>query len=63
MNAEAESPVLWPPDGKSYLIGKVPDAGKDWGQEDKRVTEDEMAEWHHWLIGYGFEQTSEDSEG
>ena len=63
MNAEAESPVLWPPDGKSYHIGKVPDAGKDWGQENKGVTEDEMAEWHHQLIGYEFEQTSEDSEG
>ena len=53
--AEAETPVLWPPDGKSWLIWKDPDAGRDWGQEEKGTTEDEMAGWHHWLDGHGFE--------
>ena len=53
-NVEAETPVLWPPDAKSWLIGKDPDAGKDWGQEEKGTTEDEMAGWHHWLYGHGF---------
>ena len=55
-DAEAEAPILWPPDVKSQFIGKVPDAGKDWGQEDKRVTEDEMVGWHHRLNGHEFEQ-------
>ena len=50
-DAEAEAPILWPPDGKSWLIGKDPDAGKDWGQEEKGATEDEMVGWHHWLSG------------
>ena len=50
-DVEAETPILWPPDAKSWLIGKDPDAGKDWGQEEKRATEDEMAGWHHWLNG------------
>ena len=45
----------WPSDVKSQLIGKDPDAGKDWGQEEKGVTEDEMAGWHHWLNGHEFE--------
>ena len=54
-DAEAEAPVLWPPDAKSWLIGKDPDAGKDWRQE-KGMTEDEMVEWHHWLDGHEFEQ-------
>ena len=49
--AEAETPVLWPPRWKSWLIGKVSDAGRDWGQEEKGMTEDEMAGWHHWLDG------------
>ena len=49
-----EAPVLWPPDEKSQLIGKDPDAGKVWGQK-KRVTEDEMVRWHHWLNGHEFE--------
>ena len=49
---EAESPVLWPPDVKNWLIGKVPDAGKDWGQEEKWMTEDEAVGWHHRLNGY-----------
>ena len=48
---------------KSWLIGKDPSAGKDWGQEEKRVTEDEMVWWHHWLNGHVFEQTPGDSEG
>ena len=46
-DAEAETPILWPPHAKSQLIGKVPDAGRDWGQEDKGMTEDETAGWHH----------------
>ena len=50
-DAEAETPILWPPDAKSSLIGKDPDAGRDWGQEEKGMTEDEMAGW---LDGHGF---------
>ena len=50
-DAEAETPILWPCDTKSWLTGKDPDAGKDWGQEEKGMTEDEMAGWHHWLNG------------
>ena len=50
-DAKAETPVLWPPHAKSWLIGKDSDAGRDWGQEEKGTTEDEMAEWHHWLNG------------
>ena len=50
-DAKAETPVLWPPHGKSWLIGKDSDAGRDWGQEKKGTTEDEMAGWHHWLNG------------
>ena len=53
-DVEAETPVLWPPDAKSWLIGKDPDAGKDWGQEEKGMTEDEMVRWHDWLNGNGF---------
>ena len=56
-DVEAETPVLWPPDAKSWLILKGPDAGKDWGQEEKGTTEDEMAEWHHRLNGREFEWT------
>ena len=52
---EAETPILWPPDVKSWLIGKDPDAGKDWGQEEKGTIEDEMAGWHHRLDGHEFE--------
>jgi len=48
-DAEAEAPVIWPPDGKSWLNGKDPDAGKDWGQEEKGTTEDEIVSWHHRL--------------
>ena len=63
MVAEAEAPIFWPPDGKSWLTGKDPDAGKDWGQEEKGMTEYEMAGGHHWLNGHEFEETSGDSEG
>ena len=54
--AEAEAPILWRPDVKNSLIGKDPDAGKDWRQEEKGRTEDEMVGWHHWLNGYEFKQ-------
>ena len=53
-DVEAETPILWPPDVKSWLIWKDPDAGKDWGQEEKGTTEDEMVGWHHQLDGHGF---------
>ena len=53
-DAEAESSVLWPPDAKSWLIWKDPDAGKDWGKEQKGMMEDEMVGWHHWHDGRGF---------
>ena len=62
-NAEAEAPIPWPLDAKSWLIGKDPEAGKDWGQEAKRVTEDEMVGWHYQLNGHEFEQTPSNSEG
>ena len=51
---EAETPIVWPPDAKSWLIRKDPDAGKDWRQEEKGTTEDEMVGWHHWLNGHVF---------
>ena len=54
-DAEAETPILWPPDVKSWLIGKDPDAGKDWRQVEKGMTEDEMVGWHHWVEGHEFE--------
>ena len=53
-DAEAETPMLWPPHVKSSLIGENPDAGRDWGQEEKGTTEDEMAGWHHRLNGREF---------
>ena len=53
-DTEAEIPVLWPSDAKNWFIGKDPDAGKDWKQEEKGTTEDEMVGWHHWLNGHGF---------
>ena len=56
-DAEAETPILWPPHVKSWLIGKDPDAGRDWGQEEKGTPEDEMAGWHHQLDGHEFEST------
>ena len=62
-NDGAKTPILWPPDAKSQLIGKDPDAGRDWGQEEKGVTEDEMIGWHHQLSGLEFEQTPGGSEG
>ena len=52
---DAEAPILWPPDVKNWLIWKDPDAGKDWRQEEKGMTEDEMVEWYHWLNGHEFE--------
>ena len=55
-DAEAETPILWPPDVKNWLTGKDPDAGKGWQQEEKGTTEDEMVGWHHQLDGYEFEQ-------
>ena len=61
-NAEVEASVLWPPDVKSGLIGKDPDAGKDWGQKDKGMAEDEMVRQHHRLNAHEFEQTPEDME-
>ena len=62
-DAEAETPVLWPPDAKNWLIGKDPDSGKDWGQEEKGTTEDEMIGWHHWLDEREFEWTPGDGDG
>ena len=62
-DAEAETPVLWPPHAKSWLIGKDPDAGRDWGQEEKGMTEDEMAGWHHRLDGPEFEWTLRVGDG
>ena len=59
----SRSSILWPPDVKSQLLGKDFDAGKDWGQEEKVETEDEMAGWHHQHYGYEFEQTLGDSDG
>ena len=55
-DAEAETPMLWPPDVKNWLIGKDPDAGKDWRREEKGTTEDEMVGWHQWLDEHEFEQ-------
>ena len=62
-DSKAEAPIVWPPDAKSRLIGKDPDAGKDWRQGEQDMTEDEMVEWRHWLNGHKFEQTLGDSEG
>ena len=56
-DVEAETPILWPPDAKNWCIGKDPDAGKDWRQEEKRTTEDEMVRWHHQLNALEFKQT------
>ena len=61
-DAEAEAPILWPPD-ENRLIGRDTDAGKDWGQEEKGMTEDEMVGWHHQLNGHEFEQSPGDGEG
>ena len=62
-DAEAEAPILWPHDAKSQLTGKDPDAGNDWGQEEKGEAEDEMVGWHHRLNGHEFEQALGDGEG
>ena len=62
-DAEAEAPILWPPDAKSWLTGRDPDAGKDWRQKEKGVTEDAMVGRHHRLNGHESEQTLVDSEG
>ena len=62
IDAKPEALILWPPDGKSWLTGKDPNAGKDWGQKEKWAIDDEMFRWHHWLNGHEFEQTPEDSE-
>ena len=61
-DAKAETPVLWPPHEKSWLIGKNSDAGRDWGQEEKGTTKDEMAGWHQWLDGHESEWTSGDGD-
>ena len=61
--AEAEAPILWPLDVNSWLTGKHPEAGKDWRQEEKGTTEDEMVGWHHQLNGQEYEQTLGDNEG
>ena len=63
IDTEAETPVLWTPDAKSWLLGKDPDAGKDWGQEEKGMTEDKMLGWHHWHNGHWFEWTPGVGEG
>ena len=60
---KAETPVLWPPHAKSWLIGKDSDAGRDWGQEEKGTTEDKIAGWHHWLDGRESEWTPRDGDG
>ena len=62
-DVEAETPILWPPDVKSWLIWKDPDAGKYWGQEEKGTTEDEVVGWHHWLDGHGFGWTAGVGDG
>ena len=54
---DAKAPILWPPDGKNWLIWKDPDAGKDWRQEEKGMTEDEIVGWHHQFDGHKFEQS------
>ena len=62
-HTEAEALMFWPPNVKSWLVGKDPEAGKAWGQEEKGVAEDEMVGWHHWVNGHESEQTLGDSEG
>ena len=60
---QLEAPMLWPPDGNRRLVGRNPDAGENWGRDDKGVTEDEVVGWHHWLSGHEFEHTCGDSDG
>ena len=62
-DAEAETPILWPPDAKNWLIWKDPDAGRDWRQKEKETTKDEIVGWHHQLNGHEFEQALGDNEG
>ena len=62
-DAEAETPILWPPDVKNWLVRKDPDAGKDWRQKEKGTAEDEMVGWHHQLNGYEFEQAPGVADG
>ena len=62
-DTEAKTPIIWPPDAKTWLIRKDPDAGKDWGQEEKGATKDEIVGWHHRLKGHESESTPRDSEG
>ena len=62
-DAEAETPILWTPDVKSWFTGKDPNAGKDWRWGEKEMTEDEMVEWHHWLSGLEFEQAPRVGDG
>ena len=62
-DAEAETPILWLPDVKNWLIGKDPDSGRDWRQEEKGMTEDEMVGWHHRFNGHEFEQAPEVGDG
>ena len=61
-NTEAEAPILWPLDARNWIIGKDPDAGKEWRQEEKGMTEDEMVGWHHWLNAHEFEQAPGDGD-
>ena len=61
--AETEAPILWPSDTKTWLIGKDPDSGKDWKQEENGVIEEQTVGWHHWLSGHEFEQAPEVDEG
>ena len=62
-DAEAEALIFWPPEPKNWLMWKDPDAGKDWRQEQKGTTEDEVVAWHHWLNGHEFEQALGDGDG
>ena len=62
-DAEAETPILWPADAKNQLIGKVPDAGKDWKQKEKRASQEKIAGWHHQSNGHELGQTLGDAEG
>ena len=62
-DVEAETPILWPADAKSWIVGKDPNAGKDWRQEEEGMTEDEVIGWHHWLKGHEFEQAPGVGEG
>ena len=62
-DAEAETPILWPPEVKNWLLGKDPDVGKDWRQEEKGMTEDEIVGWYPWIDGHGFEQAPGVNDG